>query len=172
MADLFRSVVVDYHFGDAGSGKSHHAVSLADSDFAFALPFGLSGPDWSAYSGESVLVLDDFMGPASGVSWHEFLSWLDGSPLLLPGGVSAAWTRVSVHSVLAPEELYDFGEGVSLLARSCFSQLQRRLTSVVYHFHEVEFGSFSLSGCEYEDRSLLLVEQEKWLLDFDDEEPF
>lgn len=104
----FRKLDVEVIWGPAGSGKTRYAVescATLEEDY-----FMLNEPDaalwWDGYSGQRVLILDDFTG---WVKLALLLKLLDGYPLRLDikgGHTSALWDKVFITSNIPPNSWY------------------------------------------------------------------
>lgn len=93
-------------WGATGSGKSRAAYAHPDSKFVITQPESNGGIWWDGYSGEKVLIIDEFTG---WISLTKLLSILDGYPLRLPtkgGHTWAQWTEVILTSNLCPMDWY------------------------------------------------------------------
>ncbi|MFT8705295.1 hypothetical protein [Bifidobacterium aquikefiricola] len=84
-----RAVSVDYVFGPAGSGKTRGILDLYGRRTVFIADLGSSFP-FDGYSGQSVLLLDDFR---SNIRFSQLLRILDIYPLRVDVKNSHTWAR-------------------------------------------------------------------------------
>lgn len=102
---LWRDLEVTVLYGDTGTGKTRSVYAEHPDLYALDNPMGQS-LWWDGYSGQSVLLLDDFYG------WirHSYLlRLLDGYPvrLAVKGSFTEAfWTKVFITSNRHPREWY------------------------------------------------------------------
>lgn len=128
-----RQMRVFWHTGRSGSGKSYSRLRLAElhgEDNIYYLTAFNTGA-FDRYNGEPILWIEDFRGE---FKLQELLRLLDVYKAEIPSRYSngkALWTEVHITSVLTPQQCY---------ATACkdeydrIEQLERRLTSIVYHF--------------------------------------
>ena len=128
-ARIFRKVTVNVLVGPTGSGKTRRATS--DPDY-YTMPCG--DKMWfDGYSGQSILVIDDFYGD---IRYSHLLRILDGYFLPIPVKCSftyALWTKVFITSNVGPQDWYK-GRDIS--------SLRRRITRV---FHLGNVGDLVLN---------------------------
>jgi len=114
----YESIVVDCYWGSTGTGKTRKAYD--ENPGLYSWPGGL----WfDGYSGESVLLLDEFDG--SQIPFRDLLRILDRYPLrvAVKGGFKhAAWKKVVITSNKVPSSWYPFED---------FAPLERRITNSV-----------------------------------------
>lgn len=111
-----RDVEVIVIYGDAGTGKTRYAYDTYTD--IYAKP---PGQWWDGYSGQKVVLMDDFYG---WVQYHDLLHILDRYPYNAPykgGYVWAQWDTVIITSNKKPSEWY--GQGMT-------PALRRRLKKV------------------------------------------
>lgn len=100
-AKEWRDVVVEYVYGDTGTGKTTYGAKEAD--------YIIDGSDlcwWDEYDGEETICIDEYNND---IGITVMLKLLDGHPKRLPvkGGFTwARWKRVIITSNLSPEELH------------------------------------------------------------------
>ncbi|WP_416174269.1 MAG: Putative replication protein [Bifidobacterium crudilactis] len=100
-----RAVSVDYIHGPAGSGKTKSVLDLYGRRSVFMADLGSAFP-FDGYSGESVLLLDDFR---SSIVFNDLLRILDRYPLRVnvKGSHSwACWTKVVISANISLAEQY------------------------------------------------------------------
>lgn len=100
-----REVSVDYVFGPAGSGKTKSVLDIFGRRSVFMADLGSAFP-FDGYSGESVLLLDDFR---SSIIFNDLLRILDCYPLRVnvKGSHSwACWTKVVISANIPLTEQY------------------------------------------------------------------
>ncbi len=110
--------------GDAGSGKSYKARH--DYGEVYTPSAGRGGePWWCGYAGEKTILLEDFDGDDTGMSFRTFRRITDVYPLTIQtkgGQTHACWTTIVITSNKAPDQWF----GQDFYPRS----LSRRLTEV------------------------------------------
>lgn len=149
-----RDVKVYWHVGDSGSGKSYSYVHLCeqhgDDDVYLMTDYGNGGFD--KYQGERILFMDEFKGA---MPFHQLLTYLDVYRVQIHARYAnsyALWEEVHITSVFAPEQVYK-----SMVEREqrdvdTIKQLLRRLTAVIYHFHEDgQYHQIEIPIEEYKD---------------------
>lgn len=103
-----RDVSVEVLHGDAGSGKTRYAYGRAGPDDVYILVQGNGGALWwDGYSGQSVLIIDDFYG---WLPHAVLLRILDRYPLKIDikgSSTYAAWTEVYITSNRHPSTWYN-----------------------------------------------------------------
>lgn len=133
---LKRNVTVYWHFGPAGSGKSHTVIELAEKygeDEIYIVSDYKNG--WDKYCSEFCIFMEEFRGQ---LPYALLLTILDGYKVQIPcrwTNVLSLWSEVHITSVLPPEEVYknmvDNSKGLDT-----FEQLKRRINYVVYHYKQ------------------------------------
>lgn len=101
---IHRAVNVIAYYGDAGSGKTRYAYDTYTDVYKKSV-----GDWWDGYSGQKVILLDDFYG---WIKYHELLHVLDRYPYHAPvkgGFVWAQWDTVIITSNKPPSEWYSTG---------------------------------------------------------------
>lgn len=131
-----RDVLVFWHFGASGSGKSHMVIELAkeygENEIYFISDYK-NGFD--KYNGEKILFMDEFRGQ---LPYALFLTILEGYKAQIPcrfTNVLSLWSEIHICSVLPPEEVYKnmVNESRNL---DTIEQLKRRINTVVYHYKQ------------------------------------
>lgn len=134
---IVRPMTVTWHTGNSGSGKSYDRVKLAEKigeDNIYYLTSFNSGA-FDNYNGQSVLWIEDYRGE---FKLQEFLRLLDVYKAEIPArfcNVKALWTDVHITSVLTPREVYP---SACASDYDRIEQLLRRITSIAYHYKDVE----------------------------------
>lgn len=153
-----RDVVVEWHVGKSGTGKTFYIGSVIDEvgedDVYMVSDYDVGYLD--RYCGEPVLVLDEFKGQ---IRYSSLLSMLQGYKQQFHArytNVYGLWTRVIITSVFPPEQLYqkmvDSSRNVDT-----FEQLRRRINKVVYHYKDEEgYHTYEQSMFEYKDYERLV----------------
>lgn len=112
IAPLEREVHTTWLFGPPGSGKTRYVWDNFPN--VYSKP---SGPWWDGYSGEEVLLLDDFDGD---ILYTEFLKVLDRYKYRVPvkgGYVGARWNKIFITTNKPPHEFYRKGNRDALKRR-------------------------------------------------------
>lgn len=121
-----RQVVVDVYVGKTGCGKSHKAFTENPGCYVVCAPNTKGGALWfTGYSGEKVIVLDEFR--PSWMTYDYLLRLTDKWPLQIQSKGSACWalwTKVVITSTHHPGTWYDAGEFAG-------GELARRITRTV-----------------------------------------
>lgn len=132
---IIRPMRVFWHTGKSGSGKSYSRIKLAElhgEDNIYYLTAFNSGA-FDNYNGQPILWIEDFRGE---FKLQELLRMLDVYKAEVPSrynNAKALWTEVHITSVLTPQQCYN---------SACkdefdrIEQLERRITSIVYHFKD------------------------------------
>lgn len=115
---------VHYYWGKTGTGKSHSVfTAIAGQSFYLKSP---TTKWWDGYSGEQVVVIDEFRGT---IDVCHLLKWLDKWPCTVEvkgGQVPLKTTTWYIMSNLGPQEVYKDIDHETWLA------WRRRLTNVKY----------------------------------------
>lgn len=136
-SSVVRDVVVQWHFGKTGTGKSYTYVDLCSSlgrDNIYVVNDYDNG-FLDNYFGQKVLFLDEFR---SQIPYGKLLSMLDSYVREFHArytNVVGLWDMVIITSPYAPEQAYDHmvKENTRIDARE---QLFRRINTVVYHYKD------------------------------------
>ena len=148
-----RDVKVYWHWGEAGTGKSHTFVQLAEEHGEQKIYFvGEYKNPFDKYNGEKILILDEFRGQ---IDYDKLLTILGGYKVQISARYTNAyslWDDVHITSVFPPDLLFE-----SMIQNhrkiDSFAQLSRRITSVIYH-HKDENGNYfthEIPSSEYTD---------------------
>lgn len=137
-----RNVVVYWHVGESGTGKSYNLTKLVeeqgDSNVFLLTDYDNGGFD--KYCGERILFMDEFRGQ---IPYNQLLIMLDGYRSQIHSrytNIYALWDEVHITSVLPPEMVYNRMVKEDRNEDS-FQQLKRRLSYIVYHYRDTD-GSY------------------------------
>lgn len=123
-----RDVTVTAHIGPPGSGKTRWVFENKPGAYF------TTGERWfDGYSGQSVVVFDDFAGTESGISFPFFLRLLDRYPLQVPVKGGFVWYKpVEIHitSNLEPYEWYKTIER-AIVNDSSVNPILRRIHNII-----------------------------------------
>lgn len=150
-----REVIVYWHVGESGTGKSYTYLDLIDKygrDRVYMVSDYDSG-FLDSYEAEPVLFLDEYRGQ---LRYATLLSVLGGYTTQIHcryKNVYMIWNEVHITSVKTPEEVYQ-----NLIADDSeqkidtYEQLRRRINYIVYHwkdcsgFHECQIPMNEFQG--------------------------
>ena len=132
-----REVLVCWHYGASGSGKSFSREELEKSygvDEIFYMTNFNSNTRFDGYCGQKVLWIEDFKG---GISFGDMLRILDRYKATFSArynNIVGLWTQVHITSVYPPAAIYhrlvsDKDKGTDVI-----DQLYRRITLIRYHY--------------------------------------
>lgn len=136
---FLRDIVVEWHVGESGTGKTYFAQQLVDEEgednVYLVTDYENGGLD--RYNGEPILFLDEFRGQ---IRYSTLLSMLQGYKQQFHArytNIIGLWKRVIITSVLPPEAVYKnmVSEKRDL---DTAKQLYRRIAKVVYHYKDGE----------------------------------
>ena len=160
---LIKDMVVDWHYGASGAGKTFEYIKLCEEfspeDIYFCNDFENGGFDMYIENGAPrILFLDEFKG---NMRFSTLLTILDKYSRAQSHArflnTYNLWDRVIITSVYAPDEVYGFMVDESNRHTDSFEQLIRRITKVVYHYKDgAEYKTVSVSGTEYKNKLQLL----------------
>lgn len=125
----FRDVKTKILIGPPGSGKTRKVYEAEGYDEIYKLDTWSDNIWFDGYSGERVLLIDDFYG--SGIKWGMFLNLLDGYPLRLPVKGShtwACWDTIYITSNDDPITWYSKGSRDGKLVK----EFDRRVHSITH----------------------------------------
>lgn len=169
---LTREVVVHWHVGNSGTGKSYTAQKLVDSygrDSVYIVNNYWNGK-FDLYKGEEILFLDEVKPDSFRLG--ELLSILDKYTNQIHCRYENAfmlWREVHLTSVYPPEEL--FKEMLCNLTDKKYdgkSQLLRRIHFIHYHYVENgEYKEFVLPMSEYSSLENLRYKADRLLDGFE-----
>lgn len=135
-APLTKDIVVYWHLGEAGSGKSYMQVNLKqehETENIYVLSDYANG-GLDNYAAEPILFLDEFKGD---ISYPTFLQLLDIYPNQIHArysNVYALWTEVHISSIFTPDDIYHLLVPETKQKIDPIEQLHRRINYIVYHF--------------------------------------
>ena len=137
---IVRNMRVFWHTGKSGSGKSYSRIKLAQlhgEDNIYYLTAFNSGA-FDNYNGQPILWIEDFRGE---FKLQELLRMIDVYKAEIPSrynNAKALWTEVHITSVLTPQQCY---KSACTDDYDRIEQLERRITSIVYHF-KTKWGEY------------------------------
>lgn len=153
-----RDVLVYWHVGEAGSGKSFTYTTLCEKhgiDNVYFLNDYENG-GFDNYNGEPILFMDEFKG---NLRFQSLLNYLDRYRIQVHcrfANACALWSEVHITSVFPPEEAYLSMVEVSQRSKDKYEQLKRRISFVVLHqFKDGNFISNQIPMSEYKDYTKL-----------------
>lgn len=150
---FLRDIVVEWHVGESGTGKTYYAQMLVDTEgednVYLVSDYENGGLD--RYNGEPILFLDEFRGQ---IRYSTLLSMLQGYKQQFHArytNIIGLWKRVIITSVLPPEQVYK-----NMVSENrdvdTIKQLYRRIAKIVYHYVENgEYKTFEQTMLEYKD---------------------
>lgn len=132
---FLRDIVVEWHVGESGTGKTYYAKELIESEgeesVYFLSDYSHGGLDH--YNGEPILFLDEFRGQ---IRYSTLLSMLQGYKQQFHArytNIIGLWKWVIITSVMPPELVYQHmvqeNRNVDTI-----KQLYRRINRIVYHY--------------------------------------
>lgn len=128
-----RSVAVHWYIGESGSGKTGITLDLVErlgEERLYLVSDYKNGFD--AYSGEPVLVLDEFRGQ---LQYAMLLGMLEGYKKEIPArysNVLGLWNEVHITTIKTPEQVYAKMIDAAEADEDPVSQLLSRITDVSY----------------------------------------
>lgn len=150
---VLRDVLVKWHIGESGSGKTFTVCKLVEKYGQGAVyilgDYDNGGLD--KYCGEPILFMDEFRGQ---IRYSALLMMLQGYKIPLHArytNIIPLWNQVHITSVLPPEKLYSdmVRENKDL---DSIQQLLRRIDFYVYHWKDENgYHEFELPAGEYID---------------------
>lgn len=154
---LVRKVLVFWHIGDAGTGKSHTAVLLAEEhgeDRIYVVAEYKNG--WDRFCGEQYLFMDEFRGQ---LPYAQLLNILSGYRVQIQARYTNAvslWDYVHITSVYPPELVYSNMIPNNNKEVDSYEQLRRRIDFIVYHYKNGdEYLTHEVPMSEYVDYNSL-----------------
>lgn len=151
---FIRDVVVYWHVGKSGSGKSFVANQLINEHGEDALYFVTNYENgcFDNYIGQRILFLDEFRGQ---FKYSSLLVMLDHykSPIHARySNVLALWDEVHITSVKSPDMVYENLISSEDRSIDTFEQLKRRINFIIYHWKDdAGYHSYTLPMTEYID---------------------
>lgn len=147
-----REVIVYWHVGASGSGKTYEYVLLSEKHHDDNVYFYNDYEHgFDKYNGEPILFMDEFKGQMRFQSLLQILDKYRGQIRCRYTNSFMLWKEVHISSVFAPEYVY---QKMVLEHRDTDSieQLKRRISFVVYHFKEEgKYKRFDQPMSEYKD---------------------
>jgi hypothetical protein len=154
-----RDIVVYYHVGLSGTGKSHQYWELCEEHSKEQVYFvnGEYKNAWDFYDYEQIVFLDDLRGTS--MTLTALLALLDEYPTILRcryADKQLAATEFHLTSVIPPERLYSFYDHEN------FEQLRRRIGFIMYHWRDesitgnVQYRRLVLPASDYVDYKQLI----------------
>lgn len=122
-----RPLMVIYLQGPSGSGKTTKIYSEYGYDQVFRVT-NYSKHPFDGYSGEKVLLLDDFK---DSLPLREILPYLEGMPLQLPARYSNKWAAYTVVVISSATKLEDQYAGAQYDDKELWKAFLRRIDKVV-----------------------------------------
>ncbi len=133
-----RNVIVYWHVGKSGSGKSHTQIELQEKYGAenvyVMTDYENGGLDM--YEGQKVLFMDEFKGNMRFNTLLQILDKYRNQIHCRYSNIYALWTEVHITSVYPPEEAYKFMVSSDNQQIDTIQQLLRRITYVCYHYKQ------------------------------------
>lgn len=149
-----RDVVVHYHVGPSGSGKSFERVRLCElygESEVYLLNDNPRTGGMDFYEAERILFWDELKPDT--VSYHDFLIMTDCYKAQIHcryANTFALYDEVHITSVYPPEELYNGMVLPYLRKQDPIDQMYRRITDVTYHEKSKgEYLKFTIPMAEY-----------------------
>jgi hypothetical protein len=164
-----RDIKVFWHCGEAGTGKSHTFVQLAECHGEDNIYFvGEYERGFDKYNGEPILILDEFRGQ---IKYENLLIMLGGYKTQTYArytNVVGLWDEIHITSVFAPDILYE-SMIKSYRTVDTFEQLKRRISTIVYHYQDAngEFCTFEMPMSKYKNFAQLKKLIENTLIPFE-----
>lgn len=156
---LIKKMWREYHYGDTGTGKTFTYSKLCKqfepdnvylcNDYSNA---SSSGGGFDFYSGEKIIVLDEFRG---NIPYAQLLSMLDvysrNQQHCRFQNTYNLWAYVIICSIYPPEEVYKFMVDEAKRGIDSYRQFVRRLDVIVYHYKNQngEYKTFEMAPCDY-----------------------
>lgn len=141
-----RDVEVVYHVGMSESGKTYACNKLiekiGEENVYFVSEYENGWID--KYNGQPVLWLDELVNQ---IPYERLKTLMDKYKNQIHGrytNVYSLWSSLHITSIYPPEELYNLLVPFGERRRNSYYQLQRRITTVIYHYRDSE-GNY----CEY-----------------------
>lgn len=154
---FLRDIVVEWHVGESGTGKTYFAQSIVDEEgednVYLVSDYETGGLD--RYNGEPVLFLDEFRGQ---IRYSTLLSMLQGYKQQFHArytNILGLWKRVIITSVLPPEDVYKKMVSENR-DKDTAKQLYRRIAKIVYHYKDGDaYKTYEQAMTEYKDYATL-----------------
>lgn len=113
--------IVEWYYGDSGSGKTRKAIEDAKGDYYISMK---NLQWWDGYVGQNTIIIDDFRKDFC--TYHELLRILDRYPYRVNTKGSSLYLtsdRIIITSCYSPDEVYGTREDIN--------QLKRRIDKVI-----------------------------------------
>lgn len=156
-APLIKNMKNEYHIGEAGSGKTYYYKQLCDKygeeNVYLCNDLKNGGMDFYIEQGApDILFLDEVKG--DDISYATLLTILDKYSRMQSHcryhNSYNLWTMVIITSVYPPEYIYSIMVEKERQDFDSYTQLIRRLTTVVYHYKQNGvYRTFSIPATEY-----------------------
>lgn len=158
-----REVLVCWHYGESGSGKSYFRADLERSDGIdeiFYMTNFNANTRFDGYCGQKILWIEDFKG---GISFGDLLRILDVYKATFSArytNVVGLWQQVHITSIYHPKAIYHklvshSDKGVDLV-----DQLYRRITLIRYHYVVINDGKKEYKFMDFPPNTLVSDMQE------------
>lgn len=150
-----RDVEVIWHVGLSESGKSLSANDLVqqygEENIYFVSEYESGWID--KYNGQPILFLDEL---ETQIPYARLKTLIDRYKAQVHGrytNVYALWTTLHITSIYPPEELYELLVPFGERKRNTYRQMQRRITTVIYHWQNSkgELCQYAQPMSEYKD---------------------
>lgn len=158
-APIIKDILVEYHIGETGSGKSYYYVQLctefSPDDIYVMNDFDNSGSggldNYMKVGAPPILFIDEYKGE---LSYTKLLTMLNPYTRMETharySNIKNLWERVVITSVFPPEEVYRIMVQENLRHTDSYQQLLRRINKIVYHYKDKgEFKTLTIDSKEY-----------------------
>lgn len=138
-----REVLVCWHYGESGSGKSYSRAELERSDGhdeIFYMTNFNPNTRFDGYCGQKILWIEDFKG---GITHGDLLRILDRYKATFSAryaNVVGLWSQVHITSIYHPIAIYHRLVGDRDKGTDVVDQLLRRITLIRYHYSVMRDG--------------------------------
>ena len=154
-----RDVIVYWHVGKSGSGKSYNQIELIEKygpeNVYVMTDYENGGLD--IYEGQKVLFMDEFKGNMRFSTLLQILDKYKSQIHCRYCNIYALWTEVHITSVYPPEEAYKFMVASDNQQIDTIQQLLRRINYVCYHYKQNDkYLSYIEKGPEYTNYETLI----------------
>lgn len=155
---FFRDVLVCWHTGASGSGKSYCRKELVDcygEDDVFYMTNFDPRTRFDGYSGQRILWMEDYKG---GISYADMLRILDGYKVTLSAryaNVVGIWREVHISSIFHPKAIYWKMVEETDIRVDVEEQFLRRITLIRYHYKTEEGGQTQYKYMDFPPQTLV-----------------